>query len=563
MPKKTAAPKASAVDWKKLKQANGPATRVPKQIKELLSPDPDERGSAEVTLFETLFAPGKWFSASAPAIPLLCDVLDADKGESRFYAGWLIGEILAGDHVDALERKKPARNDDMAAARAAAVNRKASLFHALGDKDARVRAGAAFALAFVPELADESTALLRKRLEEDKDPFVAASIILALGVLGRPTAGGVDHDIVRGSTTLAKAMNDRSIALASHAKELSAFLRTDPPHGAFPWGRFHPEQVLVAILRARGADVLDTLLALDLGDAKPGAWENYAAAVMDESGLKKRFKERDVALPADLSAKERRVAEVLAKRDRIPGIGWGIPASGRVRRRWLGLSEPSPLEKPLKGVPLWKVWKDDYAKAKEGIPDSVRKALSPLELAHATGEMLLGAYNILPGMGHPPGLQTVVKLAEDIGAAGADWAERFGREMLPYFDGEMNPENGGTKTPYGIQFLITIPMIRADRNFPPEFAVYAPRVPALLREFLQRISLEGKEVAIAPMVESLDVEEEDDVQRIMGIIDLVPSAKVTSRLIEKLDSDDARGALGEDLVKTTIAKLKALVSKKS
>ena len=556
--KKTAKP---SLDWKKLRTARGPAARVPKQVADLLSDDSEISEAAVGTLNASIYAPGQWYSASAPVVDLFVDVITA-KGNQRFWATFLLADVIGGDHLHALEQKNIASSAEAKATRAAAVARLDDLLGALDDDDPRVRSGVAEVLAFIPEARDASLRALRTRFGVESVANVRGSIILALGVLGADRSWiepGTDA-ITRGAAALATLLLEP--AAAPKAVDLASLLHADISNHAFGWGRFELERLITTILRRRGDDVLDVFLSINLADDARG-WERWARAAMEESGLKQRYEKDDVVSVDELSPRERALAERVAKTDGIEGIGWGIPSSGRVRRRWLGVDPPGPLEKLVthkgRATPLWKVWRELYSDAKDGIPTFVRKQLTPIELAHALGEMLLGSYGILPGMGHPPLLPTIVDVCEKLGAAGADWAEQFGRELLPYFRGKMTPENGGTITPYGVQFLITIPMLRAGRDFPIEFAVYAPAPPPFFREFLEKIALVGRERAFLTRIELSDFEEKQDFERIMSVVDLVPTRAVVRAIMAKLDTD-AREGLGAKVVKTAVEKLEQLAA---
>ena len=59
------------MNWKNLRTASGPATRVPRQIEEVISGDSQKHAEGVNALLTTLVQSGRWFSASAPAVDLI------------------------------------------------------------------------------------------------------------------------------------------------------------------------------------------------------------------------------------------------------------------------------------------------------------------------------------------------------------------------------------------------------------------------------------------------------------------------------------------------------------
>jgi len=66
------------VDWSAVSDAYGPATDVPALLRALVSGNLDHREFACRLLHQTIWHPGKVYSATAAAIPSLYNLLEAD-----------------------------------------------------------------------------------------------------------------------------------------------------------------------------------------------------------------------------------------------------------------------------------------------------------------------------------------------------------------------------------------------------------------------------------------------------------------------------------------------------
>ena len=145
-------------EWKQLKHAQGPATRVPAQLKKLIG-TAEAREEAFYQLREALVAPGEWFSASGPAAELLAKQAASGK-PGQDLSLRLLGEMAAGDHnwfvsVSAPELRR-------AALLSAETLRVASLalptaVSMLAHSEPALRAAAVFFLGLVPGGADSLT----------------------------------------------------------------------------------------------------------------------------------------------------------------------------------------------------------------------------------------------------------------------------------------------------------------------------------------------------------------------------------------------------------------------
>ena len=147
-------------DWKKLKHAEGPATRVPQQVAALTGEPEGPAIEAAHTLASTLIGKGAWFSASGPAVALLLDTLP--KARRKHWVLMIVADILGADHLRAwlAGSQGPAAPKEVAAA---ALERGDLLLGLLDSPSANERAAALLVLAMVPALAQEITRAREER----------------------------------------------------------------------------------------------------------------------------------------------------------------------------------------------------------------------------------------------------------------------------------------------------------------------------------------------------------------------------------------------------------------
>lgn len=387
------------IDWKKLKHARGPATRVPAQVQQLLAKGNERREDAFSTLQDMLIEKGRWFEASAPALALLLDT--APKAPEPDLLLVLAADVLGADHLRSwlapLDEALPA---EAVKVHEAALERKEALFALLEGKEPAARAAATVVLTMLPELRGEALPLLKRRATQDDEEVVRASALLALGRLGAgdaevaqivDAARGAEDPLVRGAGAVAWLRLDAGRSFAAVAEGLEAWLGWQP---AEPWT---PDQAslpwfgglavawyrmklplggaataLVALARQRDATRDLVEIALRLGSSATGgaALRRLSALVLDLGGFL-QFGENHVALLDELSPEQRAIAEKLAPTRLVPLAGRGLPASGTPRRRWLGLAPPGPLERQVEveisgsqhALPLWRAWKQIVATA--------------------------------------------------------------------------------------------------------------------------------------------------------------------------------------------------------
>ncbi|WP_437627108.1 HEAT repeat domain-containing protein [Sorangium sp. So ce1151] len=415
-----------AIDWKKLKHARGPATRVPAQVEQLVGNNSDRREDAFSTLEDTLIERGQWFDASAPALALLLDAVpDAPEPDLLLV---LAADILGADHVRAwLAPSDEALPVEAVGVHDVALERREALLGWVRDARPAVRAGAAVVLAMLPEIRGETLPLLKRQAGEEPDTAARASALIALGRLGEGDeevdrivegARGVEHPLVRGAAAVAWLRLDGGRSFAGAAEGLAGWLEWKPAEpwtpgqAVLPWFGglavtwYKTKQpleaapsALAALARQRGAtrDLVDTAVRLGSGALSGVAMRRLSAMVLDLGGFLQLEKDY-VALPEELSAEQRDIAKGLAATKLVPIAGLGLPACGASRRRWIGLEPPGPLERHVeveiagdrKALPVWRAWRelnlvetnDDSEASEESASGPIPRALDARLTAH-------------------------------------------------------------------------------------------------------------------------------------------------------------------------------------
>lgn len=383
-----------AIDWKKLKHAHGPATRVPAQVEQLVGKDSDRREDAFATLEDTLVARGRWFEASGPALALLLDAVPAAPEPDLLLV--LSADLLGADHVRAwLAPCGEALPAEAVEVHDVALQRRQALLGWLRGESPSARAGAAVALAMLPQLRGEALPLLKQQAVEEGDAAARASALIALGRLGEgdeeaarivDEARGAGHPLVRGAAAVAWLRLDAGRSFAEAGEGLAAWLEWKPAEpwtpgqAVLPWFGglavtwYKMKQpleaapsALAALARERGAigDLVGAAVRLAGGALSGVAMRRLSAMVLDLGGFL-RLEKDYVALPEELSAEQRSIAEGLARTSLVPIAGLGLPACGAPRRRWIGLAPPGPLERRVeveiagerKVLPVWRAWQE-------------------------------------------------------------------------------------------------------------------------------------------------------------------------------------------------------------
>lgn len=359
-PRTTAKPPA----WKTLKHAHGPATRVPKQVEELLGGGAANAQGEDPywVLWDTLVGrgtsgQGAWFDASGPAVGLLLDSVEKAGDPTPLFT--LAASILGGDQIRGwLAPPAPPTDEHEKAAHEAAIQRKGIVLGGLSATSGVVRGAAAMVLAMVPGLAAESLPALIKAAAEDDDEIGRAGALLALGRLGIGDAAAAKvieaardpktPPLSRGAAGMAWLRQDDRRPFEQAREELSQWLGYTPPAGVdLPlfkgpfWYRAlsfadGPARALSGLGKSRGEAGVEALAltAVALAAERNGAVEaNLAKIMLDLGGFPAEQAAPGVALLEELSPQQQAISKKLAGTDLMPAGGHGLPASGAIRRR--------------------------------------------------------------------------------------------------------------------------------------------------------------------------------------------------------------------------------------
>jgi len=448
--------------------------------------------------------------------------------------------------------------------REAAITRQETLLDALGHDNPGVRAAAAFALAFLPELGDWSRPALRQRLvtEEVDEPLMSQALALAL--LARDGRDPEDDQAfeqlrTRDSTAARAAGALAAIALGDQdpqgLSDLAAQLVAPYASPVMPWG----EGVLRSAVAALtvGTNQRCAVAVALLACLEPSCTEAVRSAVgslaLELGAFRDTWERWDVALPEELNDTQRAIAVAMAHVSGIEGLGWGVPRSVRDRRRWMGRAPAGALEKTIavstpegdKSWPVWKVWQVLGTRPGEvDFPSAIIDALSADERLEAYGEVCSGAYNIIANRDDPP-IEPVLEALSEVTDKAVAWARAYFAEMSELLAAESTPELGGS---LGIDGMAPayLALLARDEPIPTEFHAHLPMStgdngPA--RAILERLGTKAEEALWVWMSQPSWVEQPDYlVAMTIPVLDLVASKRVVGRVlkaIEGLDEEDA------------------------
>lgn len=374
--------------FSKLESKLGKATKLDGYINEVCTYDDKpksfgHRGSepeAYESLMIHLVSSNQWYSASAAAVNELFRNLDL--GARRDIVLALIADIACADHVNGwMARCGTSR---IPADIVEALNKNYDkIIASFQNKDARARAAVAMLAGCIDNCLQYKEHLIQ--LTKDEDNFVQASAWLALGKLSE-----VDENIGK---LIHQAINNNKLTAFVRGAAAVAYLRAVPSENIKEF-----QDVL--------SDWLDTPF-----NKNPqvlhwfgGVWRSWAASkqklsasarALMELALRNQQQESVIYVALEVINKQQTVdmlesisGLVLALGDFVttPGdinttltpneftsfqqqllpalansvvpttAGYGLPAAGVNRRRWLGLEAPGPLEKiypETNGQPLW------------------------------------------------------------------------------------------------------------------------------------------------------------------------------------------------------------------
>lgn len=415
--------------WKTLETASGPATRVPQQVKAILSGDAQKRAQGVHALLTTLVQSGRWFSASAPTTDLILrSVADAPPdapGAGR--ALWLALDIATAINEDFLRglhswQSAPQADD----CRKVIEQAQPQLLRLLAHDDPSVRAPAAALLALGQGDRDAAARALGARRTVETDPFALAHLLLASGFLHlfagerhpdlaselTPFLADDQPDLVRTAAALAHLASTHDLSPAA-AEALPAALHQHLRPDTVGWCDGRWPHLVAAVARRLGdvAPVLTRALREDLEASELYSTNQkryWARIALDAAGLDVDYDpwaKTPVRDLDDFSPPQQEIIRELAPFF-IEFTGTGVPNGVRARARWLGKSPPGVLEQILEWTvddetvrwPLWKVWHYEQSRldtsCKDCLPPVVASALSQEARALALLESFDSSYGL-------------------------------------------------------------------------------------------------------------------------------------------------------------------------
>ncbi len=381
---------AKKISWKTLKHHAGSAVKVPSFVEHLVAGGDAHKPASD--LDEALVQPGVWCPASAPTLELLFNQLG-----SAQYPEWVlsvIAESLGNDQTRAwLEGMGSAPSDVLDVVSA----HRDKLWQALSSDDPIVRSAAGYCAAVVPDsLRAEAAAQVTRAARKETDPTALSSLLLALGALTTAEDDAfafIDESLahaspdVRGAAALAKLRVVPALKLESVQAELADWLkrtihnpvseqlttrpefwwftRYRPPGGDFRWPLRRSGVGLGLLLRDRGCPEAWIEALIALGEVSDDGLVSRAISDAFTVAFELDKLKPDWTVPPELlTDAQRGLAHRLVDSRLFARGGYGFSSIGSVRRRWLGLAEPGPMEKLVeleeagqtKQVPLYVAW---------------------------------------------------------------------------------------------------------------------------------------------------------------------------------------------------------------
>jgi hypothetical protein len=542
---------------------------------------PEDRDEAWLTLHQTLYANGTVSPAGPPAIALLCQVLTSGK-DGAHRAGWLIGDVPTAWHERVFAEPSVVIGGAATEAAAAVVANKDAVLSAVTDPDARVRAAAAFALAWAPDLSSESLPILRKQLAMEAHEGVTTSLLLSLGVLAPSAedahlldgAAASSSPLVRGAAALARLLHVRAVSPAL-VRDVVAFLQTEIDAQVVWWCAGQAARIVAAVGRRAGVGAeLAAALAEGLGPEVPAeTWKALVPVLLGLAGFTARWAEQDVALPEELTEAQRAVAKVLASRDGIEGVGWGVPRSGRDRRRWIGAAPAGPLEKRVRfeldgnvhDWPIWKVWRtvQERGLSNEELPAPVSSALTPAGTLEALAEVSAGAYRIreIP-KGARASAELIARVAAEAGPDAAAWARRYADEILALVEASSTPELGGVLGMPGFApIAVYLAVLNTGAAVEPRWYRFVPLVPVpIARIVLEKMGPTEREEAVWQRTSAPGFGGPPGaiVDFVLPLLDLVPSKRIALPLVTSLRNPQVLNLMRPGVADAALARIRGI-----
>ncbi len=368
----------SAIKWSKLKTSGIRATALPDELRDVLLADEGRREGCLQDFEDWLVGeePGKFFSASVEAVPLFIGMAADPQVVEGANLLRLAGEILTASHtrldrgLDLSNAKLRSQYGKGTAQKIyqAAMDRVGDVLALAASDNPQLRGTAAFVLAFLYDARAQIAAALAVAIARETDDLVRGSQAMALGLLagyGEQTA----LDSLRSLHAPERPPAVRATALLglSVAGAIPTELAPDAISALFGFSRIEPHRYPYLDLRFPWGDGwVASIAAQRLKSASPELREPIARGLAEFLATQNETSADLFLLFASLLSLEGRVImirvaeltplqhELLTKTANVDVKPAGraryklVPYAASVRKRWLGLLPPSPLEKHLR-----------------------------------------------------------------------------------------------------------------------------------------------------------------------------------------------------------------------
>ncbi len=383
-PKKKAAAKKvlpkEAMSWRKLKTLKGNGQKLPEWMKEVGG---EKTARCSVSwhvsqVFEAVVRSGEWCTAVPAVVEEGLRLLP--KAAMPEMLLMLLSHVVGNDQMRAW--LAPATEATHTPVLEVLERHRELLLAQLTSDSATVRSAAATLLMTIGEWRDETIPKLMAMVEGDAEPMVRASAVLALSRLGegRPeceemirlaSADSSRGPEVHGSAAVGRLRLDATTSYELAHEGLRAWLGlplptptrdSDDQHIAvFHWfGATWPQKQFehspwiwpfFALSAQRGDTeaLLETLLGRVATEPDPHLLREIEPLVLKLGGFLDFPGEAEsrTLLPCEFRPSQQRLLALLANALVPINACYGLPACGSVRRRWLGVEPPGPLEESI------------------------------------------------------------------------------------------------------------------------------------------------------------------------------------------------------------------------
>jgi hypothetical protein len=437
-----------------------------KQLPRVVELPPEQQAPFLWNLGPQLFGTRSWGPKPNRVVNEIAKLLDAPKFAARALAMRLLTEVVTGNHrtvidygldLDDAVLAKRFDNPDAQAAYKAALKLAPKLSAELNAEEPATRSAAAFALAFLPGAAGKSAEHLRKRLDVERDPLVASSLLVALGLSCRyaklpwdvpepaPDAAIEQRAAWCCGQAYASAHEDATPSEARRAATLFADLTSRPSceEERFPFDEGNLDCLLARSVGRRGAGALEAMTnaladaVVRLGKAQEPARRATAWTMTTMNLLWRQAEDLPGGL-SELTPLQRQVLEKLSEHDTpAPFHGFGLPARCWERRRWLGLATATAFDMDVEDEDgqkrsvreLLARWNAGGLQRRKQAYEYLRERLTLQQFAEVLGEAAFGAGSI----GSPPD-DAYYACLDALSAKDADWAERYAVQLWGRLD---------------------------------------------------------------------------------------------------------------------------------